>query len=303
MKKITLPQTLEWIQSVSRDIVQKEFPEELEFFSAVWKVMEEYIAKWRYKIPEEWQFEECEKRLKKDLGFLDESEISEINTPKVIALISLVWLRLTKYEGHIQDANIEETIAKYGKSLPEWLKLKTIKLAVPMIKGDLIKIGRIPEAEAEEEKKYVMYSHDHKDGEPITESKYQALIKMNKDDYLIWMDEINDEINIYEDEFGTKIDPIQKKLLKMLIKKADQIVTYQELFEAISSIAQDSDKYSGWHDSYRSYVYGWVSELRKNTDYKLSDILLTVPNKGYKLTTKKNREKILFCLIDDKKSL
>lgn len=175
------------IYSISRKVVEEHLPEEITLFDTIWGVMKEHLAQWEDKIPDSLLSEEYQKGLKKELGFLDEAEVSEINTPRVIALISLAWIRLMEFKGQVHDADIEETIAKYGKSLPEWLRLKTIKLAVPMIKEDLKKTGRIPFLPDEEVKKYVIYSYDAKTGKSISENELEKR-ELEKQEYIIWMD-------------------------------------------------------------------------------------------------------------------
>jgi hypothetical protein len=283
------------IYNISKKIVHENFPEELEFFDTIWGVMRDHISQGDESILEDWQNKEYQKRLKKELGFLDEAEVSEINTPKVLALISLVWLRLAKYEGQIQDANIEETIAEYGKSLPEWLRVKTIRLAVPMIKEDLIKIGRFPIIEEEEEKKYVMYSHDNKNGKPISEDELEKR-KLERFGYNIWMDVTKKVVFVKNIKVKIKIDPIHWRLLIYLIKKKGETATYKELYESFCKTARDPKKYSAWHKSYSETVYRWFSDIHKKTENALSDFVITIPNEGYKIDTELSDCK--YCLIE-----
>ena len=66
-------QILDKIRFICKEIINKEFSEEIEYFDAIWEVMKEFIAKWNENIPEELVFEEYQKGLEKELGFLDPS--------------------------------------------------------------------------------------------------------------------------------------------------------------------------------------------------------------------------------------
>ena len=289
---------LENIRLICKEIINKEFPEEIEYFDAIWEVMKEFIDKWNENIPEELIFEEYQKGLEKDLGFLDESEISGFNTPKVIALLNLSWLRLTGVKGQIKEEEIGETITKYGKDLPEWLKIKTINLAVPLIKEDLKQIAKMAGEEVEkEEKKYIMYSHENKEGKPITESDYLERRKMKKNDYIIWMDEINKIFRIKNK--GYKIGSRSAEVLKYLIRKRGIIADYRELFEEFCDVAKDPEIYlknEDWNKSLNIYAYRWVSDIHAETKGKLKGFIIRVRERGYRIADED--EEVKYCLID-----
>ena len=294
MNELSLDSILGIIHSISKEIIQKKFPEEIEFFDIIWNAMKGYISQWKEKLPNELQTYEYQERLKEELGFLDEAEVAQINTPRVIALISLVWLRLVEHKGQVQDVNIEEIIAKYGKSLPEWVRLKTTKLAVPMIKDDLKKIGRISVAETEEEKKYVMYSHDNKDGEPITERDYEKEM-IGKKDYFIFLNEKNRDLFI-NNKSPSRVHPEERRALAFLIKQIGKIAKYGELYLAIHNIREIPEK--EWSDRYIEYindVHKCKSKLIEHCP-EIGRFIATKSNDGYKMELP---EEIKYCLIEE----
>jgi len=285
------------IYNISKIIVNEILPEEKEYFDAIWEVMKEFIAKWDENIPEELIFEEYQKGLEKELGFFDESEISGFNTPKVIALINLSLLMLTRAKGKIKEEEIEETIKKYGKALPEWVRINTINLAVPLIKEDLKQIAKMAGEEVEEEeKKYVMYSHLSRAGVPITKTQYEKHKKEDKAEYYLWYDEKNEDL-IIDKKSPKNVHPEEKRALVCLLKKSGDIAWYWELYGAIHDIKVEKEEWSNIRNERIGDIYGVISELFSHCP-EISTYKKTERGKGYKLLIPVS---VKYCLIVEKK--
>ncbi len=283
------------VYSLSKKVVEECLPEEKELFGSIWQIIKKEISERGESPAELLEAREYKAKLAKELQFLDEADVAGLQTPKVIALISLVWLRLAEFKGQVQDADIEETITKYGKSLPEGLILKTIRLAVPMIKEDLKNIGRFPVIEEEEEKKYVMYSHDKKKGKPLTEIQYSEQKEIDKSKLFIWLDEKNGEYLIKRNT-PQKMFPEERRLLTCLIKNIGNNVSYRKLYEAMHNAAEtDLEEWNRWEFERTNDVQQCKSALIKHCP-EIKKFIVTVRWSGYRLFLPDN---VKYCLIEE----
>ena len=278
MKKFISPGILDTIRSTSRKVILEKFPEETEIFNTVWEAMKDRLHGIERIAPEDTE------RLKNDLNFMDEADVMDLATPKVIALINLTVLKSISLGGKIQTAGIEKIIRKYGDGLPGPIKVKAIDFLVPLIEQDLKKIREsLGEDVAEEEKEYVMYSHSGR--EELSESQYLTKRKTDNKDYAIWLDEVSNSLYVFGKYMG--MDPVQRKVLKLLIKEAGKVVKYKDIFEEIGSIPKDDsfpyDKDVEWDSSYNYLIFRWVSDLHKNTNSRLKDFVVNIRGGGYKL--------------------
>ena len=288
---------LKYSQKLSKTFIEKYYRDEIMFFDNIWEIYEPELNRLIEFPFEKWHFKIPKYKLMGALGFSYSAKVEELITPKIIQVIFAALFKLKKLQGVLSEKTVEETIDKCGEDLPGSLRSQTVSYFAPLIQKDLEKIGRIPAIEVEEEKKYVMYSHKNKKGNEITESKYLELIETNKDEYSIWIDEIS-SIFIIDNKNIEKVGANGKKVLKLLIKGAGRVLSFRELIKNINPLLVSPaflDEKNEWDNYYNKNVYYWLSDLRKDTDYKIDDYIKKVRGSGYKLKTEKEFK---FCLID-----
>ena len=283
------------IYSISKNIVERVSPEEISYFDTTWEVMKEYLSEWKEMPSEDWSIEKYQKEIKDGLEFLDEAEVSGLQTPKIIALVSLVWLQLTKAGGDIREELIEETIKNYGKALPDWLKPKMIGFIVPVIKKDLMELRKkAGEVEEEEEKKYMMYSHENRKGKPISENELEGYSE-DKKDYFIWLDEKNRNLLI-DKKSPSNVYPEERRALACLIKNMGKIVDYETLYPAIHGFREVlKEEWSKKYNELINDVHKCKSKLIEHCP-EIRRFVITESGKGYKLELPKE---IKYCLIEE----
>lgn len=279
---------IDYIHKLSRKFIKECYKEEIIFFDSIWEIYEPELRKWIDKPPEKWHFKIHKIRLARTLGFSDSSQVLDLITPKILEIISASIIQVAKLKGYCSLERIEEIISNCSEKLPSSLRLQTINYFAPLILRDLRRVRIIPEKEVKKE--YEIYTYLGRD--EIMKNEYLQQKEVNKDNYLIWIDEISNKFFIYGDE-QTKVDPIQKKALKLIVKNAGYIVRYKEIFESISRIAKR--KSYKWEDSYRENVHRWFSDLHKTTNNKLKRYVINIPKDGYMFEIK---EKPKFCMID-----
>jgi hypothetical protein len=104
-------------RNISSKIISDLFPEESSYFQNYWEIIKGYLDKWKDITPDEWPFDESQKRLSQRLGFADVSELLAINSPKILFIISAVLVKISEeYKFSINKENKEllSIIEKYG---------------------------------------------------------------------------------------------------------------------------------------------------------------------------------------------
>jgi len=217
-----------------------------------------------------------------DLSALDE----EPNHEKAVKIIKAHAERL-----HVHDSIIPD-IASILLKLFNIKEFKQLREALPEIKR-----------EEKEKKKYVMYSHDFKAGEPLTENEVEQRA-FERNDYILWLD-MTKKVAFVK---GVKVDfdPLHKRILAYLIIKKGMVATYQELYEKFCKLAKD--KYYEWDESLRGTVYRWFSDIQKRITMnrklnnkekdRFRDFIINEPNDGYRIDTELDECKC--CLIETK---
>jgi hypothetical protein len=294
----------EVIYSLSRRIIEKYYPEEINYFAPIWDAMKGIISEIAETGPDKWGVGDSDNKLLSGLGFSDKYKVPDLASPIIIGVLAASLWHLGIIGNVPKKEEIENIIGAYCERFKATKKSeKILKESLPesdlvtLLKEDIIKdtkfrIAEGKEAEYKEEKKYVMYSHDNRQGEPITETAYQALLETNKDNYLIWMDEINNDFMIRGEELHDMY-PEERRALSCLIKNNKQLVEYKPLYEAIHDIREAGE----WDNRQREYindVYKCKSSLLKHCP-ELCEYISKKRTVGYKLDLPKEKK---YCLVE-----
>jgi hypothetical protein len=150
----------------------------------------------------------------------------------------------------------------------------------------------------EEKKEYAIYSYEYPldkfpEGEKITKAEYSLILRdleFQRDDYLIQINEKKNEFLIWGEE--QKVPEPSLITLKILIRNVDSLVNYEEIFKKASHIARNNDEFYG---DCRDNVQGYILELHKNTNRRLTEFIINTRGKGYSLIL---NGKYKYCLIE-----
>lgn len=298
-KSVFSSDAINYIQRLSKKFVKKNLNEEMIFFDGIWEVYEFELKKWINEPSKKWRFKSTKTRLVKILGMSGKNEALELITPTIIEILTTSFINIYKIKENLSLERIEETIKNCcGNKLSDDDRFQTISFFAPRIFQDLSNIKGIPVEEIKEKNEYKVYSHKHPphkypEGEEITKSEYSLILEdleSQKDDYLIQINEKKNEFLIWGKV--QKVPEPSLKTLKILVKNINCLVKYNDIFKEVSSIARNNPDFYG---DYRDNVQGYVLELNKNTNRKLSKFIVNTRNKGYSLILK---GKYKYCLIE-----
>lgn len=223
------------IQKSCQKFIDNNYNDEIIFFDDIWEIYEAELKRWLNKPPKKWRFRLPKRKRVKYLSISDSTQAIDLTTPKVIEVISASFFQVAGLGENISLEKIEEIINTYGKKLSSELGLKVINYFAPIMLEDLEKMKLVPKEE--EKKEYVLYSHHYSETLAITKEEYQKQkeeLQKEKNDYLIFIDEVEGEFYIYGDSQNVPATP--KEVLKFLIKRAGKEVKYRKLFKAILEI-------------------------------------------------------------------
>jgi DNA-binding winged helix-turn-helix (wHTH) protein len=244
---------------ICKQLVQKEYPEELMYFDVIWEVMGEYLYKWEEKSPEEWPINKSRERVLSNLGFADPAEMPDITAPKMIAVIAAVLWHMRSIEFVPEENDLERIIKDYSTffRLPFSLELDAnIKqLLIPLCKEEASKfIKRLEKEEIRteiiERGKLIKYREDK-----INE------LKKKKDEYDIWICKAyrRSEDEIIIDKIKTDIRDQPLRLLIFLLKSTGRLCGYPEIFQEVWGESKRNSK----SFERRKIVQAW-RDLKKN---------------------------------------
>lgn len=300
MDKITLAPLLELIHSISKEIIQKYYRDEVNLFNPVWEVMKGHISKWKKINPEGWSFAEPKNKLMTRMGFARPSQMAYMNAPGIIAMTAGVLWIISSMEYKPEKKDIERfiddcsKILKISSSLINNLKESLVLLCMKEM-PNILKILKKDEIEIKkEEKKYVIYSHKNRKGNPITESEYLVQKEIDNSEYIIWMDKKNKDLFI-KGKRPENVYPEERRALACLIKNIGNILFYKPLYEAIHDIGEITvTEWDNRRIELMNDIYKCISSLVRHCP-EIKEFISTERGDGYKLDLPRDKN---YCLIE-----
>jgi hypothetical protein len=237
MNKMNISPINEYIHTVSKEIIQEYYPEEISYFNPIWEVMNGIISEMKQTDFEMWGLDESQNDLMTSLGFAEPSRRPDLTTPIIIGVLAAsIW-----HIGTLRDVpkreDVENIIEKYcgrfgatGKtgnilkaSLSNSELLSLLKKENIWNAGDRQEEGKVEESKPGAVKKeayaraWTIGTNDPENGDIISKRKYEDILKEKEKCPLLIIkyDRIR---NIFVYGKSERLSPLKYDLLEYILK-------------------------------------------------------------------------------------
>jgi len=268
----------EKIYSISKNIVREKFPEELEFFDSVWKVMQYLISKWKELSPDKWPIHESQERLMSGLGFSDPVEMPDITAPIIIGVLSATFWHIGTLREEPEPEEIGRMIGDYSRKFGASEKVKKIlkeflpsSSLVSLIKKEIIREREKIVKERAHARAWTLRTDDPKSGDELPKEGYDKIWARRKKIPLLII-KTNGFKNIYVRGHEKDLTSLHYDLLEYVLKHKGSGGDVLNLLENVwksGSLAQDyrkelgEAKENGTEKTVKLYIYSKTGHIRK----------------------------------------
>ena len=102
------------VYSLGKKIVQDNFSEEIKYYDVIWRIIQDYIYKWRYTNPEKWLINETQEKVLNGLGFADVSQALDLVTPVIVTSLSATMVAIRDLRYIPKEHEINMIIDRYA---------------------------------------------------------------------------------------------------------------------------------------------------------------------------------------------
>jgi len=238
MDKMTSSPMDEFIHSVSKQIVQIYYPEELSYFNPIWKIMNGIISELKQIGFEKWGLDKSQNKLMTSLGFADPSRIPDLTTPIIIGVLAASIWHIGTLRDMPKREDVENIIEKYCGRFGATGKTENI-LKASLSNSELLSILK---------KENIWNAGDRQEEGKVKESEPKAI-----------SDEDTLEIGFSEGKPFVRINGREVKQFRTKIKQFANLVLI-----AIARMKEngwiDKEKLDlGQNDQALAEIRGWIS--------------------------------------------